>query len=186
MFVLYAVAIGVILGVALSGRPAGLAALRFRWSGLMVGGLLFQVLLFSEPVAARIGPLGPPLYVASTAAVLAAIVANRRIRGISIVALGAACNLVAIVTNGGYMPAARAAMAALGKTDPTIYSNSDVVDSPALEPLTDIFALPTWLPFTNVFSIGDVLIAVGVIVTIVLAMRSATDPEADPRTPAAT
>ena len=186
MFVLYALVIGLILGFVLGGRAAGLAALQFRWSGLMLGGLFFQVLLFSDPVAGRIGPLGAPLYVASTAVVLAAVLANWRIPGLPIVALGAASNLLAIVANGGYMPAARAAMVALGKTDPIVYSNSAVVETPALAPLTDIFALPTWLPFTNVFSIGDVLIAVGVIVTIVVAMRSVRDPETPPGTPVTT
>jgi len=33
--------------------------------------------------------------------------------------------------------------------------------------------LPSWLPLANVFSIGDVLIGVGVIVAIVLSMRAA-------------
>ena len=40
-----------------------------------------------------------------------------------------------------------------------------------VQPLTDIFALPTWVPFANVFSVGDVLIAAGVVVVIVAAMR---------------
>jgi hypothetical protein len=31
--------------------------------------------------------------------------------------------------------------------------------------------LPAWVPFTNVFSIGDVLIALGVVIVIVSAMR---------------
>jgi Family of unknown function (DUF5317) len=186
MFVLYALVIGVILGFVLGGRPAGLAALQFRWSGLMLGGLFFQVLLFSDPVAGRIGPLGAPLYVASTAVVLTAVLANWRIPGLPIVALGAASNLLAIAANGGYMPAARAAVVALGKTDPVVYSNSAVVETPAFAPLTDIFALPTWLPFTNVFSIGDVLIAVGVIVTIVVAMRSVRDTATGRGTPVTT
>ena len=42
---------------------------------------------------------------------------------------------------------------------------------PVLAPLTDIFALPSWLPFSNVFSIGDVLIAGGIAVAIVVAMH---------------
>ena len=45
-------------------------------------------------------------------------------------------------------------------------------------PLTDIFALPAWLPLHNVFSIGDVLIGVGVAVVIVVGMRrGAADPD---------
>jgi hypothetical protein len=127
--------------------------------------------LFSGPVADRVGALGPPIYVASTALVLVAVLANRAIRGMAIVAFGAASNLVAIVANGGFMPASQAAMDALGKSDPTTYSNSDIVADPVLAPLTDVFALPAWLPFANVFSIGDLLIGVGVVVVIVAAMR---------------
>ncbi len=37
-------------------------------------------------------------------------------------------------------------------------------EAPALWILTDIFALPPPMPFANVFSIGDVLIAIGVAV----------------------
>jgi hypothetical protein len=69
------------------------------------------------------------------------------------------------------MPASAAAMAALGKDAPTIYSNSAVVAQPALAALTDIFALPAWLPFSNIFSIGDVVLGVGVATVIVVAMR---------------
>jgi hypothetical protein len=42
-----------------------------------------------------------------------------------------------------------------------------------VRPLTDIFALPGWLPFANVFSIGDVLIGVGLVVVIAAGMRRA-------------
>jgi hypothetical protein len=188
VFILYFLPIGIVLGLLLGGRLAGLADLHFRLSGLMLAGLLVQVVLFSEPVAARVGSLGPPLYVASTGVVLVAVVANLHIRGMLIIALGAASNLAAIIANGGYMPTAPAAADVLDRTEPTIYSNSAIVADPALGPLTDIFALPTWLPFTNVFSIGDLLIGVGVAVTVVVAMRAAGRPAVEPgdRTPAAT
>jgi hypothetical protein len=70
------------------------------------------------------------------------------------------------------MPASAGAAAALGKHDPTGYSNSALIPDPVLGPLTDIFALPAWLPFANVFSIGDVLIGVGIVLVIVKAMRA--------------
>jgi multisubunit Na+/H+ antiporter MnhE subunit len=50
-------------------------------------------------------------------------------------------------------------------------TNSVVVDRPALEPLTDVFALPAWLPLANVFSVGDVLIGLGIAIAIAAAMR---------------
>jgi hypothetical protein len=171
MFILYALVVGFILGLLVGGRPAGLANLQFRWPWLIIGGLLVQVVLFSDQVATVVGDLGPWIYVGSTGLVFLGVLRNVDISGMKIVALGAASNLAAIVANGGYMPASRGALEALGKTDPTIYSNSATLEHPALEPLTDIFALPAWLPSANIFSIGDVLIALGVAVVIIAAMR---------------
>ena len=171
MFILYALVIGLAVGFLARGRPAGLAQLQFRWPWVMLGGLLVQVLLFSDVFSSRIGAAGPPIYAASTAAVVLAVLANRRITGMPIVALGATCNFAAIMANGGFMPAALGALQAHGQVTSTVYSNSVVLPDPALAPLTDIFALPAWLPFANVFSVGDVLIGVGVIIVIVAAMR---------------
>jgi Family of unknown function (DUF5317) len=172
LFILYAVLIGLVVGLLTGGRLSGLAAIQLRWSWVIVAGLLTQVVLFSEPVSARVGSLGPPIYMVSTAAVIVAVLANRSITGMPIVALGAVSNLAAIAANGGYMPADPAALTALGAAHPTAYSNSAIVADPALAPLTDIFVLPTWVPFANVFSIGDVLIGIGVGIVIVTAMRA--------------
>jgi Family of unknown function (DUF5317) len=80
------------------------------------------------------------------------------------------------VANGGYMPVSPEA---LGSHVPGGgYSNSVLLRDPALAPLVDIFALPSWLPAANVFSIGDVLIGLGVATAIVVQMRrgGAVDP----------
>ena len=37
--------------------------------------------------------------------------------------------------------------------------------------LIDRFALPRWLPFANIFSIGDALLGIGIAVLIVTVMR---------------
>jgi hypothetical protein len=171
MFILYGVLIGLLLGFLLGGRPAGLASLRVDYGWVMIAALLVQVVLFSPAAAERVGDFGPPIYVASTAVVALAILANLRITGMAVVGVGAISNLAAIVANGGYMPADPGAMAALGMAEPTTYSNSSVVADPALRPLTDIFAMPAWVPFSNVFSIGDVIIVIGVVIVIVAAMR---------------
>jgi hypothetical protein len=171
MFILYAVAVGVLLGLLLGGRIGGLAALQLRWSPLIVLGLVAQVALFSSAVASRIGDAGVPLYVGSTLLVVAAVARNWSIPGMAVVVAGALSNLAAVAANGGYMPASPAALLASGKESPVIYSNSSVVPDPALWPLTDIFALPRGLPLANVFSVGDVLIGVGIALVIILAMR---------------
>ncbi|HET9457461.1 MAG TPA: DUF5317 family protein [Candidatus Limnocylindrales bacterium] len=171
MFLLYAVLLGLLLGFLVGGRPAGLAAIHFRWAWLAILGFAIQVVLFAGPVSDRVGDvLGPIIYVGSTALVLVAVLRNVRVPGLAIVAAGAASNLTAIVANGGYMPAGAAARAEVGQGAITTYSNSKVIANPVLEPLTDVLALPAWLPFTNVFSVGDLLIAIGVVVAIVVPM----------------
>jgi len=183
MFILYSLVVGILLGLLLRGRLSGLAELSFRWSTVMLAGLLVQIVLFSPLIADRVGAWGPPVYVGSTALVFLAVARNYAIRGVPLVLLGACSNFAAIVANGGYMPASASALAAahggVGALPPG-YSNSTVVPDPALGPLTDIFALPAWLPAANVFSIGDVLIGAGVIAVIVLAMRRKTIAQASP------
>ena len=170
MFILYALVIGLLVGSLLGGRWLALGAIQFRWAPLIVVGFLAQVVLFSEAVAERVGDAGPLLYVVSTLMVGAAVVRNLRIPGIPLIVLGAVGNMAAILANGGFMPAAPDALASLGKSAPTIYSNSAVVAQPALEFLTDRFALPHWVPLANVFSVGDILIGAGVFALIVTTM----------------
>ncbi|MFN2484251.1 MAG: DUF5317 family protein [Candidatus Limnocylindria bacterium] len=166
MFILYGVVVAVVVGVLLGGRLEPLAELRLRWPWLAISGLVFQVVLFSAPVTAVIGAAGPPLYVVSTVLVLATVVRNLAVPGLAAVAAGAVSNLAAILANGGYMPASPAALAFAGKLPAATYSNSRVDPAPALAPLTDIFALPAWMPFANVFSVGDILIGLGIATAI--------------------
>ncbi len=171
MFILYGVVAGLVVGLLAGGRVDRLADLRIRWAWLAIAGLAAQIVLFIPTVGDALGGVAPLVYAGSSAAILAVILANLRVPGLQLVAAGAACNLVAIVANGGYMPVSGGALASLGWVEPPGYSNSAAVADPALAPLTDIFAMPSWLPFANVFSVGDVLIAVGIAATIALAMR---------------
>lgn len=170
MFMLYALVAGTLAGWFRGGNLAGLAGLRVRWAPLAVAGLLVQVILFFGPVADRIGSLGMPIYLGSTLAVLIVVVRNLRVGGMGVIAVGALSNLVAIAANGGSMPASPEALAVLGKDVNPGYSNSVVLVDPAVWFLTDIFALPHGIPFANVFSVGDVLIAAGVAWVIASAM----------------
>jgi hypothetical protein len=171
MFILYAFVLGLALGLLLGGQASRLGELRIRFAWLCVAGLAVQLVLFSDAVTERIGDLGVPIYVASTFAVAAAVAANYRIPGMAVVALGAFSNLAAIVANGGYMPTTAEALAAAGFSEKTVYSNSALLADPRLPWLTDIFAMPPWIPAHNVFSVGDLLIGLGVVLVIVAAMR---------------
>lgn len=183
MFILYAVPIGLLVGWLLGGRLAAIEAVRLRWAPVAIAGLLVQVVLFSGPVTERIGEAGTPLYVGSTLLVLGALLRNLRVTGLPLVALGAVSNLLAIVANGGSMPASADALAALGKTIGQEYSNSVLATDPVLAPLTDVFAMPRWMPLANVFSVGDVLIGTGIAIALAVAMRSGASGNLPPKYP---
>jgi hypothetical protein len=171
MFMLWAIPAGLVLGTLLGGALEGLSHVHFRWAPLAVAALLVQVVLFTPIGDQLTGGFGPAIYVISTAAVFVAVLRNLRLTGMPIVGLGAVCNLAAIAANGGAMPADPGALATAGLDGAGAHTNSVVLASPALAPLTDIFAVPAWVPLANVFSVGDVLIGIGIVLVIVAAMR---------------
>jgi hypothetical protein len=88
---------------------------------------------------------------------------NRAIPGLWIIALGAASNGITIAVNGGTLPASRSALDAAGiHPKPDEFLNSGVLDHPHLGFLGDVFAIPERFPLSNVFSVGDALIVIGV------------------------
>jgi hypothetical protein len=90
------------------------------------------------------------------------LAANWRVPGMALTALGAALNLLAITANGGVMPASPVALATAGlPVDEPGFQSSTAVDDPRLAFLGDVFAIPASWPLSNVFSVGDVLIGVG-------------------------
>ena len=92
---------------------------------------------------------------------------NRRIPGVGLVGVGGALNIIAIVSNGGTMPASASALAASGwRPQAGHFTNSAVVAHPKLAVLGDVFATPRWLPAHDVFSIGDMLIVLAVAVLV--------------------
>jgi hypothetical protein len=171
MFILYAIVVGLAVGLALGGHPSRLGRLHIRWSTAIAAGLLIQVALFSTSLGEEAGDLAPWIYLGSTVLVLAAVVRNIDIPGMALVAIGGASNAVAILANGGYMPVSPDALQAMGRAEQTGYSNSRLVQDVVLAPLTDLFAMPVWIPGANVFSVGDILIGVGIAAAIVLTMR---------------
>jgi len=149
----------------LGGRLGALAEVRLRLPWLLPAALAMQVVALDLPGVP--GRLRPPLHVASYLVAGAFLVANRRLPGMLLVGLGAAANLLAIGVNGGVMPASPAALAAAGlPLDPPGFANSAVLADPRLAFLGDVFAIPRGWPLANVFSVGDVLIAIGAVVVV--------------------
>ncbi|MFV2063053.1 MAG: DUF5317 domain-containing protein [Chloroflexota bacterium] len=186
MLLLYSIAAGLLLGRLLGGRLGNLENLRFVWWQVALAGLAVQLVLFSGPVEERIGSVGVPIYVISTLAVMAALLRNMRFRGLVIIAVGAALNLIVVIANGGAMPSAPDAWLALnGVAEVPVahFSNSVLIGPGTWFPfLGDVFVWPRPLPLANVFSIGDVIIAVGAVVFLVSAMRKPAETTLDAAT----
>ncbi len=163
---------GIALGLLSGGRLGALGELRIRHVEFVYAAILLQIGAFPSGVLPWSTPetLARGLWLASFALLIGFAAANRTLRGVALVFAGLACNLAAVVANGGLMPASPNAIRAAGLTY-RLKNNSISTAEPHLAWLTDRWAVPAWIPWGNVFSVGDVLIAAGIIVTIVLAMH---------------
>ena len=182
MLLLYSIGAGLLIGRLLGGRVRNLERVRFAWWQLALAGLLVQLVLFADPIQARIGAAGPAIYVASTLAVLAALLRNVRYPGLAVLAVGAVLNLVPILANGGYMPSSPEVwreLTGVAAVPVAYYSNVTLIGPDTAFPfLGDIFAFPRQLPMATAFSLGDAVIAVGAVVFLVSAMRTPPQPSA--------
>jgi len=144
------------------GRLSRLADVHLRLPGLAILGVGAQVVIISV-LPTMPAWLATTVHFASYGLVLAFVWCNRSLPGLWLVALGGLSNLVVITANGGVMPASSDALRTAGRS-PTEegFTNSEVLRHPQIEFLGDVVPLPSWVPFANVFSIGDVLIAIGV------------------------
>jgi len=166
--ILLAVLVLAIVTVPLAGGRLGALGeidLRRPWAIMVAIGL--QVLIISV-FPDRFEALHEPVHVLSYVFAAVFLVANIRLPGVPLIAAGALCNLAAIVANGGVMPASRAAQQAAGIVQQEgHFVNSGVLEDPKLLFLGDVFAIPeSWPVLNNVFSVGDVLIALGALVFV--------------------
>lgn len=162
MLVIAACLVAIVSVVPASGRLSRLAEVRLRGLWLPVAALALQVVIL------EVVPRAPRalLVVGHLASyVLAGIFVwlNRSVPGLLVVAAGATLNGVVIAINGGTLPASPSAQRLAGITEvPGDFTNSGVVARPHLSVLGDVFAWPQPLPLANVFSVGDLLIVLGV------------------------
>src|SRR5262245_51078447 len=171
MSLAFPVLVAVGLGLVLGGSVGRLAELPLRAPWLFLSAVVLQVVAFPVGVLPwrTHEAVASVLWVASYGLLLAAAALNRRITGVPIVALGMALNLAAILANRGTMPVRLEAMHAAGRTAVT-QANSTALAQPNLSWLVDRWAAPGGIPLANVFSVGDVVIALGAAIVVLAGM----------------
>lgn len=160
MLLVVVVILAVVTVPIFGGRLGRLADLRFSraWALIAAMAVQFAILaLFDQKT-----PFHGPIHIGSYLLAGYFVLANRRLPGIWLIAVGGVLNLVAIAANGGVIPAAPSALVAAGHSlSDAAFRNSAPLADPNLAFLGDIFALPPPFPFPNVFSVGDLCIALG-------------------------
>lgn len=148
------------LSLPLAGARLGrLAAQQPRGVWVAVAGLALQILIIS------VFPGGDPnvhttIHLSSYLLVGWVVWANRHIPWLWLIGVGGLLNFIAIVANGGVMPASASAAAAAGLApEPGEFVNSQVLPDPNLLFLGDVFGSDLPWP-NNVFSVGDVVMAI--------------------------
>jgi hypothetical protein len=163
VFLLPSLGLGILLAWVLGGRPSRLLDIRFRlgWAVFVALGaqfLLFLQLGIDYPTLVR-----DAAHLGTYALLFAFAAANLRLVALVPAFVGMMLNAIAIVANGGRMPVSPRAAEAAGIVDEVGTRLNVSSEAHRLWFLGDIFAIPPELPLNNVFSVGDVLIAVGMI-----------------------
>ena len=180
MILAFAVIVGLIAALirhrGLAVGQIGAIPLRSAWLAFLA--LALQIPLLRAPFAAP-QQLGAQqtLFLLSHLLLLAFIWHNRRIIGIQIVGVGVLCNLLVVLANGGLMPITPETLVRInpgsaldqwpvgfhyGYSKDVILPRADTV----LWLLSDILVMPPPFIWPTAFSLGDLLIAIGIVVLL--------------------
>ena len=166
MLLLAGVLVGVVTVPLACGRLSNLGTARLRFVPAIFAALFVQIVILTVAPGGN-DAVHRVLHLGSYALALLFLVANRKVVGISLVAVGTLLNVVAITANGGVMPASARALRVAGELARNgEFRNSTALRHPRLLFLGDVFAVPRGWPLHNVFSIGDIFIALGVAVVV--------------------
>lgn len=172
------------LGLVTGGKLDRLTRVEIRWWPVVLAAVALQFISVgtwtTEAVAGV--PIRQAAFVVTHTLILAVAAANLGLDGFRAVVLGAAVNLVALLANGGLMPVSAEARVAAGHqaaldslaTGAMVLGSKGVVlpaDQSNLWLLTDILVAPRPLPVTAIFSIGDLLVVLGLGFLIIKTMQ---------------
>jgi hypothetical protein len=175
-----AVIIGLLTGslrAVIGKRKLTIPNLNHAW--LVVAGLLPQIIVFNLPSISHNVPDSTAAIglISSLFILFIFVLFNWNRPGFLLMAVGLVLNLLVIASNRGFMPIRPEAVAYLYPSLPNDYwvvghrlgFGKDIIlatENTRLWWLSDYFTLPSWFPYRVAFSLGDIVLSIGVIVTL--------------------
>lgn len=175
MLLLWAAVLGVAVGFLRRGSLSNLAQFKLRGAWCILLALSIQVLIFPLPGREAIIRFGTPYFhLISYVFLLLFVALNRRYWQIILMGFGLLSNFVVVALNGGYMPASVEALRGAGKWKMadcllayiTCGNVKLMSEQTKLNLLGDIFYLPAGVPLASAFSLGDLILALGLILLL--------------------
>ncbi|MHB8916721.1 MAG: DUF5317 domain-containing protein [Desulfocucumaceae bacterium] len=164
--------LALLIGLARGGKWQNITTFKFKKSWLVILAMVLQLAIFNPLWDKYVdaGLINNYLYVLSVVILVIFLLVNIDISGLRILGLGIVSNGVAIVANGGHMPSS---LEALKKILPqetisqlqngsAAYNVVLITDETKFSFLCDLF----YIPNINVYSVGDILIALGAFITV--------------------
>lgn len=159
----------VIVGFFRKGNLKGLSSLKLKWGWIFPLLLGIEILVFAlQNHFPFLGRISNGIYMLVYAAGLLFLFINRKQSGFKLILFGVFLNFLVMAVNGGRMPVSEQAASVLdpGYIDAlknSLYAKHQLLtDSTKLSFLGDIIPLTKPYPHTQVISIGDVLMNIGV------------------------
>ncbi|HEU5097895.1 MAG TPA: DUF5317 domain-containing protein [Roseiflexaceae bacterium] len=193
MLRLATIALVIIVALLRGGSLRNFASIQLRWLPLVIVSFVLQILIFTPFARTPLVAFATlPIYVLSLSLLAIWVAANWRIPGMALIAIGLVLNVVVIAANGGHMPvlpeAARLAgqYEAIAADDPSTSKHALLpAEQARLWMLSDIIAIPQGVPGAVVWSIGDIVLTVGIAILCYATLLRTPAPAASRAAPAA-
>lgn len=176
--------VALLLGWMLGGKPGRLADAPIKWIWLLAVPVALYFIAFgisrTPSLAVKFAWSYGAFHIAAKAVLLVFVYANRRIPGAKIVLVGMVLNFIAIVANGGLMPADPSSVvtafgpekyeqivkephfqSSIGGNDYNVKILCDFIPSNRL-----------FLLIPGVYSIGDMFISLGIVIAMISIIRT--------------
>ena len=169
MLFLFAIVVGIVFGLVVGGRVGNLARLKFRWPWVILVAVVVRTATQLPPLSRVEG--AQYAYMLTLAVIVAWTIWHwDRLPGIWLVTAGSAVNLLVIAVNGGRMPVAAEFAGSLlrhgNAGQYTLMGNG-----------TQLNFLADWIslwPSPEVYSPGDLLIALGLAIAVFISTATPT------------